>query len=194
MIVLAAGGSSRFGKPKQLLVWEGKTLVRRAVRAALAARGPVVVIVGREHEMIAHELLGLPVTLVPNDHWEEGIGTSLHCGIKALPGCDAVVVLTCDQPLVNPEVVRQLIGTWEWEGKPIVASAYARTLGVPALFTAEFFPQLRSLPNTQGAKSITTAHLDEVAQLSFEGGAIDIDTPEDYERLTQKSFRNASDS
>ena len=82
-VVLAAGGSSRFGQPKQLLVCAGETLVRRAARAALTARGPVVVVVGRDGKEMAEELVGLPVTVVPNDNWERGIGSSLRCGMEA---------------------------------------------------------------------------------------------------------------
>ena len=200
VIVLAAGASTRFGAgppsgrlPKQLLLYENETLVRRAARAALAARGPVVVVVGREQEKIANELLGLPVTVVPNEHWERGIGSSLRCGLDALPRCDAIIVLTCDQPRVDAEAVRRLIATWREIGKPIVASAYAGTLGVPALFGQKFFPQLRSLPDDQGAKAVIAAHRDEVTGLPFEAGGLDIDTPEDYERLTKGGFRNGGD-
>ena len=201
-IVLAAGGSNRFGRlgadpsagrAKQLLVYKGETLVRRAARAGLSVRGPVVVVVGRDPEKIANELLGLPVTVVPNDHWENGIGGSLRCGLEALPACDAVVVLTCDQPRVDPEVIGRLVAAWQKSGKTVVASAYAGTLGVPALFGAKFFAALHSLPNDKGAKSIIATHPDEVVSVPFEEGALDIDTPADYERLKEGSFGSAHD-
>jgi molybdenum cofactor cytidylyltransferase len=182
VIVLAAGRSQRFGRPKQLLLYDGQTLVRRAARAALAVRGRVVVVAGREQEMIGLELLGLPVTVVPNDDWERGIGSSVRCGLEALPECDAAVIVACDQPRVDGSVIQQLIAERAKSGKPIVASAYAGTLGVPALFGQEIFAELRSLPDGQGAKSIILRHRDEVATVNFPAGALDIDTPEDYER------------
>ena len=182
VIVLAAGRSQRFGRPKQLLLYDGQTLVRRAARAALAVRGPVVVVAGREQEMIGLDLLGLPVTVVPNDDWERGIGSSVRCGPEALPECDAAVIVACDQPRVDGSVIQQLIAEHAKSGKPIVASAYAGTLGVPALFARWMFDELRSLPDDKGAKSIILRHRDEVATVDFPAGALDIDTPEDYER------------
>ena len=183
-VVLAAGGSSRFGQPKQLLVCEGETLVRRAARAALEARGPVVVVVGRDGKQIAEELLGLPVTVVPNDNWERGIGSSLRCGMEALPECDAVLILTCDQPGVDGAVIQRLIQTQSKIGRPIVASAYAGTIGVPAFFARSIFDELRRLQDNQGARLIIAAQPARVATIDFPEGAIDIDSPEDWGKLS----------
>jgi molybdenum cofactor cytidylyltransferase len=182
-VLLAAGGSSRFGQPKQLLVCAGETLVRRAARAALAARGPVVVVVGRDGKQIAEELLGLPVTVVPNENWERGIGSSLRCGIKALPECDAVVILTCDQPRVDGGVIQSLIQTHEKTRSPIVASTYAGTIGVPALFACNVFDELRCLSDDQGAKLVITRQAQRVATIDLPEGAIDIDSTEDWENF-----------
>jgi molybdenum cofactor cytidylyltransferase len=188
-VVLAAGGSSRFGEPKQLLIYEGETLVRHAARAATAC-APVVVVVGREREQIAAELKDLPVMIVPNESWERGLGGSLRCGLAALPDCDALVTMTCDQPKVDDCVLDRLISAYKATGKPIVACSYAETLGVPALFARRIFEELRLLSDDQGAKSIILRHRAEVEAIDFPEGAIDIDTPADYARAQRGSRRD----
>ncbi len=184
-LVLAAGGSARLGQPKQLLPYDGSTLVRRAAEAALAAGcSPVLVVLGRERAAVAAALADLPIDLVPNELWERGIGSSIRAGLAALPKVDAVVILTCDQPAVTVDVLDRLLAAHAQRKNPIVASAYADTLGTPALFAQKFFAALRALPDAEGAKTIITTHLAEVQPVAFPEGAIDIDTPEDYRNLT----------
>ena len=183
-VVLAAGGSARLGQAKQLLPYRGQTLVRRSAQAALKAGcAPVIVVLGFEHERISAQLCDLPVEIAHNQHWERGMGSSLRLGVQAASDCDALVLLACDQPHVTPEVVQRLVETHRKTNRPIVASAYAATRGVPALFTRARFPALLSLADERGAKSIiTAAGEEEVALIDFPEGAIDIDTRQDYEQ------------
>ncbi len=183
-LVLAAGGSVRLGRPKQLLRFQGATLVRRAASAALGAgSAPVVVVTGRDRVEIAAELADLPVEIVPNESWEGGIGTSIRAGMAALATTDAVVILTSDQPHVTSEVVRNLIEEQARTQKGIVASAYAETVGVPAFFDRKYFSILLSLDDEKGAKEILRAYAGDCSAIVFPSGGIDIDTPQDYETL-----------
>jgi molybdenum cofactor cytidylyltransferase len=189
-IILAAGGSGRFGRPKQLLAFRGESLVRRAVRAAAEACGPrvVVVVAGETRTLIEAELRESAAIVVENRDWRSGLGTSIRCGLQRLiastPELDAVVLMACDQPFVEPQTLAALVAEQERSGKAIVASSYANTLGVPALFDRSCFEALRALPDDSGAKALIESRQDEVAQIEFEQGAIDIDTPADFERLT----------
>jgi molybdenum cofactor cytidylyltransferase len=185
-VVLAAGGSSRLETPKQLIKFRGETLVRRAVRAAADAQcAPVVVVVGENGEAIEAELRGTSAVVVPNPEWQRGLGTSIRCGLRQVAdSVEAIVLLTCDQPLVDDAVIAELIATRERTGKPIVASRYANTLGVPALFDRSCFAALLALPDDSGAKALIASRPDDVAIVDFEPGAVDIDTPEDLDRLT----------
>ena len=183
-IVLAAGGSARLGQPKQLLRYGGESLVRRATRAPIdAGCRPVAVIVGAAREKIGTAIRDLAVEILPNDSWERGIGTSIRAGVRALQDCDALILLACDQPHVSAELIRQLIARQEETQKPMVASAYAGTLGIPALFTRACFDRLVSLGDKRGAKALLLARPNEVAPVDFPAGAIDIDTPDDYQAL-----------
>jgi len=125
--------------------------------------------------------------MVQNQQWSRGIGSSIRCGIEALtnssPAVEATVLLVCDQPAVDARVIQQLIALRETSGKTIVASTYADTLGVPALFTRSVFQELLSLDDKAGAKSIALRNRECVASLSFPEGEIDIDTWEDWEKL-----------
>ena len=187
-VILAAGGSSRFGRPKQLLPFGGKTLVRTIIDAACEAGcSPVVVVIGSNGEKIRPELAHANVIEVRNANWQRGIGSSIRSGVQALtdhaPDVEAILLLVCDQPAVNAPVIEDLIATHETTKKAIVASSYADTLGVPALFDHFLFERLLSLSDEAGAKSIIMQNPERVAQFAFPEGAIDIDTWEDWEKL-----------
>jgi molybdenum cofactor cytidylyltransferase len=186
-IILAAGGSARLGQPKQLLVVRGETLIRRVVRAANEAGcDPIVVVAGEGREAIRNELKATPATVVENKEWRRGIGTSIRRGIEAISGpIEAVILLTCDQPMVDGSVLTRLIAAREETGRPIVASSYANTLGVPALFDHSLFDALLRLPDDSGAKTLIAARPDDVGSIAFEEGAVDVDTSQDFERLKQ---------
>jgi|SRR5437764_404640 len=187
-VILAAGGSSRFGQPKQLIPFRGKSLVRRIIDVAGEARcAPVIVVIGSEDEKLYREFDGAGVVTVQNHQWSRGIGSSIRSGIEGLinssPDVDASVLLVCDQPAVDARVIERLIALHETTGKTIVASSYADTLGVPALFTRSVFEELLSLSDKAGAKSIVLQSRERVASLSFPEGQTDIDTWEDWEKL-----------
>jgi len=186
-VVLAAGGSTRMGRPKPLLPWGGRSLLRHAVGVALdAGCEPVVVVLGAAADRLRAELDGIPVVTAENPDWELGPGTSVRAGVDAVGPADAVVFLACDQPLVDAVHVRRLIDARRASGRPMAASEYAGSAGVPALFARECFPDLRALPAGSGAKQLLARRPDLVAVVPFPAGTVDLDTPEDYERFTRE--------
>jgi len=189
-VVLAAGGSTRFGKPKQFALFEGETFVRRIVRAAIQAGcAPVVVVTGEDSAQITSELTRFTVTIAMNPGWSSGVGSSIRVGVQRAmdlaADLEASLLLSCDQPFVTAAVLAQLIQLRLTSGKPIVASAYATTLGIPALFDRFFFPDLLRLKEDSGAKKIILARPHDVVSFDFPAGEIDIDTVADYKKLYQ---------
>ncbi|MCB2379078.1 nucleotidyltransferase family protein [Hymenobacter sp. BT635] len=188
ILLLAAGASSRLGQPKQLLAYEGRSLLRRAAETAVAAAagGPVVVVTGALHEELLPELSGLPVRVVRCPEWERGMGASLKCGLAALETAGAVPTLTillCDQPHVTPTLLRQLHETHTATGQPIVAAEYEGVRGVPVLFAGAALPLLRALPDAAGAAQLLRRHPELVAAVPFPAAAVDVDTPAQYAAL-----------
>jgi len=181
-VILAAGGSSRLGMPKQFLTYRGETLLARAVEAA-AGCSPVVVVTGRDTVRSEKELADHKVTLVRNVEWERGIGSSIRLGVlyalEIAPDLDSLVILLCDQIQVTAELVQLLREIREAERKPMVACHYAGSAGVPALFARSLFSELTSLPDESGAKTILMQAPDDVATIPFPEGMVDIDTPSD---------------
>jgi molybdenum cofactor cytidylyltransferase len=188
-VVLAAGGSTRFGKPKQLARFQGETFIRRIVKAAIEAGCALVVVVtGEDSGQIILELRDLTVSIATNPDWQTGIASSIRVGVRnamdLVRDLDAALLLACDQPFVDALVLRQLIQLYSTSGKPIVAAAYSKTLGIPALFDRSCFPDLLQLKGDNGAKGIILEREHNVAALDFSAGKIDIDTIADYERRT----------
>ncbi|MGA0558144.1 nucleotidyltransferase family protein [Larkinella sp. VNQ87] len=188
-IILAAGSSSRLDhQPKQLIEWEGKTLLRRVVDTALATPfRPVVVVVGAHKQQVAPELDGLPVTIIDNQHWQQGLSTSVKTGLAAVyltqKDIDAVLFLLTDQPHVDRGLLLQLAQVYQESGKGIVASGYAESLGVPALFDRNYIHELLSLEGDAGAKKVILNHPDDCAEVPFAPGRVDLDTKQDVERF-----------
>lgn len=192
LIVLAAGASTRLGKPKQQLLYNGKSLLQHAVQVATESGCiPIRVVVGANAD-----LLDLPeesdiVQVITNPEWEEGMASSIRYGltslIKSNAHLESVIIMACDQPFVTPELLQQLIQKHLLTQQPIIACAYQDTLGVPALFHQTFFTHLLALQGQSGAKKLFLSHPEAVANVPFALGHIDIDTPSDYAALQQQT-------
>ena len=186
VVILAAGGSRRMGRPKQLVEIEGQSLVRRAAEAALAARGGSVhVVVGAEVDRVRSALAGLPVEFVVNNAWQEGMASSIRAAIDAIERrerpVETLILMLCDQPGVSGGVLRRLLEAYRSTRAPVVASRYPEGPGVPALFHAELFPALKSLGGDVGARQLIR-HLDrDVVTIPFTLPD-DLDTPSDVTR------------
>jgi molybdenum cofactor cytidylyltransferase len=183
-LLLAAGASQRFGADKQSLLIRGIPLLTRAACMLLDAGFvmPIVVLGPRaaEHRPL---LYGLPVRVVENPSAQTGMASSLLTALDAAGDYDAVCVTVCDQPAVTAGHLRMLVGAWRKTGSSIVASSYAGTVGVPALFAATHFPELRQLSGDRGAGPLLARHAASVYTIPLPGGDLDIDTPTDLDRL-----------
>lgn len=190
IIVLAAGSSGRLGKPKQLLDYKGKNLLQYLIdEATESSANYTVVVLGSEVGLIQAKLETGNIHMVINDDWEEGMASSIRCGINELqkinPSVEAAILMVCDQPFVTTSLLNDLITTHRETGKSIVTSNYDNTAGPPALFHKSIFPELLQLTGDKGAKQVVEAHPKELATVSFPKGSIDIDTAADYDSLPQ---------
>jgi molybdenum cofactor cytidylyltransferase len=200
-VVLAAGESVRMGEPKQLLRYEGETLLGRAALAALGSScRPVVVVLGSNAEELRNEVDSTRARFVVNGEWAEGMSSSIRRGLHALdesvPGeveVEAAVFLLCDQPLVTSEVIERLVGAYRTGRAPLVVSEYEargeKTLGVPALFGRQLFAELKELRGAEGAKRVIARHAAEAEVVAVPEAAFDVDTPDDYLLLRQRAAR-----
>jgi molybdenum cofactor cytidylyltransferase len=188
-LILAAGESARLGRPKQLLPYRGRTLLRHVVECAAAGGcDPVLVVLGARADELLGRLEGTAAHRVLNEAWREGIGSSVRTGVAAVrhrwPDASAVLLLTCDQPRITPDLVRRIGERFDRAEGRIVACEYAGTIGVPALFERSLFPELLALSGSTGAKPVLEAHPTDVVRLPWPDGAKDIDRPEDLQLLS----------
>jgi molybdenum cofactor cytidylyltransferase len=189
IVILAAGASTRMGTPKQLLCHRQQSFLTYAVEVAIASVcDPIVVVLGANADQMRSQVAPFLVQVVESQ-WQEGMSASIRSGIQALAATsetEAAVLMLCDQPFVSAAVIDQLVEVYQQTGRSIVASAYADTLGVPALFGRSRWAELTSLRQAEGAKQVIIRHQQDVAVVPFAEGAIDIDTPQDYAQFQAK--------
>ncbi len=182
-VVLAAGASRRLGRPKQLVPWAGRPLLRVVVGEACASRcDRVAVVLGANGDAVRPalgDLEGVKLTIVENPDWNEGIAASIRCGVRwaAQEECEAVLLAVGDQPALSAAHLDALVTAYQ-RGAVVVASRYQGALGVPALFSRVYFESLRSLRGDEGARRILRASR-EVHSVDWEPGARDVDRPAD---------------
>jgi molybdenum cofactor cytidylyltransferase len=183
-IVLAAGQSRRMGTRNKLLIEiDGKPMVRRAAEAALAARiRDVVVVTGHQRAEVEALLDGMPVRLVHNPDFAQGLSTSLRVGIDALPpDTSAAVICLGDMPRVTGRLISKLIAAYNpVEGRAIVVPTHRGKRGNPVLWDRGFFAEMREIAGDVGARHLIGQHDDKVAEVEVgeDAGLVDIDTPE----------------
>lgn len=194
IVILAAGASARLGEPKQLVRFEGESLLRRIVKTALAASidATIVVVLGARIDVCRKELSDFDVEIAENADWEKGLSGSISVGLTRLlninPKIQSVLLVTCDQPFLTTEIINQMVEKYK-ERKPlIVACQYADTLGVPALFDEKLFARLKNLKTKGGAKKLIEKFYSETIALPFPDGIFDVDTQEDFLNLKKLEF------
>ncbi len=188
IIILAAGNSSRLGRPKQLLEYKETTLLKNTISEALSVENSFVILVtGSNNNLIEKELNSSEITIAFNSEWESGMSSSIIKGIQEVlflnSDCESCILTVCDQPFVTSSVFKNLMKESERAKKGIAASAYSETLGTPVLFRKKYFEELLKLRGQEGAKKLIKKYAEDVASVLFEKGNIDIDTEEDYKKL-----------
>jgi CTP:molybdopterin cytidylyltransferase MocA len=185
VILLAAGGSTRLGRPKQLELVSGITLVGRAALVCLGSRAATThVVVGAHEDAVREELSALPVALVSNPQWRDGLSTSIRAGLAAAAGADAVLLVLADQPALRSSTLDALITATDTPAA-IAACDYGDRLGPPACFGSAHFPALAALEGDRGARDLFDRF--GVTAVPCPEGALDVDTEEDLHRARDDS-------
>ena len=183
-VILAAGGSSRFGEIKQLLPWKNKNIINTVVEtAALAGLDPILVVLGANAGLIQASLDNETVQVVTNPDWDKGQSTSLKAGVAAIrQTVDGVLFLLCDQPHLTLNLVNAVVEEGLRSGKvvtPIIDDRRAN----PVYFPASCFPLFDTLEGDAGGRQIISACPHTTLPWLDDWMARDIDTPEDYRAL-----------
>ncbi len=185
LIILAAGASRRMGQPKQLLRWQGTTMLQRIIREGKqAGLSPVVVVTGARRAAVEPAAEAEQAHIAYNPEWESGMGSSVVTGLNQLlyllPEVDAAAFALTDQPYVGQELLQAMLQRLQQSAAPGIAARYQGSLGVPAIFRKALFSELLSLDGQKGAKPVLLRHQKELLAYPFPEGKTDLDTPEDW--------------
>ena len=188
-LLLAAGASRRLGRPKQLDLIDGETLIRRMARAALATcPSQLYVALGAEVAGCTSALAGLPLQILRCSDWNRGMGATLAQATRAIdPSAAGLLVLGVDQPYLDEQHLNRIVEQWRNAPDAPVASAYANTLGTPALFPAYWRERLLALDADHGARWLLRGSSEPVHTIHAAQLALDLDDAQDFASLQNPS-------
>lgn len=192
-VVLAAGGSTRLGRPKQLLTRDGETLVHRAARLALASGAARVrVIVGAHADDVVAAVRDLPVECLVNPRWNEGLAGSVRVAVDALAAHDrATLLLTCDQPALDLVHVQVLLAAARAAPSGSAATRFGDRVGVPAVVAPAVLRAARAVQGDRGLRDVLNAAGTGVIACDAPVLGVDIDTPEDVAEAVSRGWLDA---
>ena len=187
VLILAAGASTRMKATKQLLPWGNSTLIEHSINTATATTVvSITAVLGANREKIQPVIEAKNVHIVENIQWELGMGSSIAVGLRAIldrEKPDALLVLLCDQPLIDVSYLKKMIAMFNELSCGIIATGHNGKAGVPALFKSTYFPELLELKGNKGASRLIARNTTDCIVLDAGGKQVDIDTEEDYSRF-----------
>jgi molybdenum cofactor cytidylyltransferase len=183
--ILAAGASTRFGSPKQLVRISGEPLLHRAVASAVRVAGhSVTVVLGAHARDIAPALRQRAVSVALNRGWEEGIASSIRLAVRtAPPGSSALLLMLADQIAVTADDLKRLHGAWRRHPILIAAALHGGAPGLPAIFPRWAFTELLQLRGDDDPRRVLRSSIDRVVRLPMPNAAVDLNTPEDLRQF-----------
>jgi len=184
ILILAAGTASRMGEIKQLLPYKETFMVDHVIKNAQEVVEDVYVVLGANAEIIEQKLQNNNVKKITNQHYKKGLSSSIICGVKTLLDYDAILICLADQPKIDVAYYKELIAVFKESSDVIVASRYEGFNGVPAIFPKSYYSKLLELNGDKGAKHLLNSKLNFIKTIASSEKLLDIDTPEDYKKLT----------
>ncbi|HBB18120.1 MAG: molybdenum cofactor cytidylyltransferase [Syntrophus sp. RIFOXYC2_FULL_54_9] len=192
-IVLAAGESKRMGRPKQMLAWQGKTLLRHVLESLITSDADeIILVLGHEAEAVRKSATELQIKVVINPDYKQGMASSLRQGLLALdPRSEAFLVLLADQPGIGPDIINHMIREFQQANpkRGIVRPVYHGLRGHPVLIGAQYLQEARQLQGDVGARQILMNHPEDILEIDVDQDVVlkDIDTPEEYQQYTKRT-------
>lgn len=185
VVILAAGASVRFGSPKQILAYQGRSLIRRAADAAAALAGShVTIVLGAHSREVEGELLGLDAYIIHNADWRDGLASSVRKGLLTVPSAPlGVLLMACDMPLVDYALLDTMTDRWDLDRSRIITCTSERGTGLPAIIPRRYFKALMSIKGDPGINSFFARHKNVSVELQPPEVASNIDTSRDFEAL-----------
>jgi molybdenum cofactor cytidylyltransferase len=192
-IVLAAGESKRMGRPKQLLAWQGKTLLRHVLESLMKSNADeIILVLGHEAEAIRKSLPPFQIKIVINPDYQQGMASSLRQGLLAIdPRSEAFLVLLADQPGIGPEIMNRMIRDFQQANpkRGIVRPVYRGLQGHPVLISVRYLQEAIQLQGDVGARQILMNHPEDILEMDVDQDVVlkDIDTPEEYQKYMNRA-------
>ena len=184
-VILAGGGAQRFGEPKQILIWRGKSFVQQVISTALdAALSPVILVTGAFHDQVINLVDVVTIQVIQNLNWESGQSTSVKSSLAALPAdVGGAVFLLVDQPHIPDTLISALVEEHATSLAPIIAPFVEGQRANPVLFDRDTFPDFANLLGDQGGRVLFARYPVRWLEWQDESILLDVDSPEDYQRL-----------